>query len=250
METRIVNIILFFKKRFAKCESFFILPKILLGFFMERILLFISLLFLAAVLWFQYVVSHIKAVAPHTEVDDLLFHIIPMHDFSWLYYGEIWIILLATAACMMFCTSRVKLSFIILSVAVLFFLRSIALFPTGLGSPTNLIIPQGNGLGLIYYLPNDLFFSGHTSSPLLMMFIFWKEKWARWFFLALSLLVAYAVLAMRIHYSIDVIGALFASYFAYNLSKWLYHHLENILFLLFKIHPAIRRKNPPIKSEN
>lgn len=202
------------------------------------------LLFLALIL--QDITSEYKHFAPHISVDDLAFSFIPMYDFSWLYYGEVWILLFVSSIVFFKIKSSrtIPLSFIIFCFAVLFAIRSLVLVPTGVGTPMNQIIPSGYEFGIVHYLQNDMFFSGHTSTPFLLALLFWKTPWARYFFLAFTVLMAYSVLSMRIHYSIDVIGAIFGAHFSYHLSHWAYFSLLN------KIQPENNKNNPPSITEN
>lgn len=57
------------------------------------------------------------------------------------------------------------------------------------------------------YLTKDLFFSGHTSTTLLLLLYVWREKPLRWLMLAGHLLVVASIFLSHLHYTIDVIGA-------------------------------------------
>ena len=61
--------------------------------------------------------------------------------------------------------------------------------------------------GARVYLTKDLFFSGHTSTTLLLLLYVWKFPRLRALMLPLHALVVLSVLFAHLHYSIDVIGA-------------------------------------------
>jgi len=66
---------------------------------------------------------------------------------------------------------------------------------------------------------DDLFFSGHTGLPFLLMLIFWDVVPLRFFFLACSILFGIVVLLGHLHYSIDVASAFFITYSIFELAK-------------------------------
>lgn len=57
------------------------------------------------------------------------------------------------------------------------------------------------------YLTKDLFFSGHTATTFLVFLYLLPFRRARWFALALHLVVVASLFFGHIHYTIDVIGA-------------------------------------------
>jgi hypothetical protein len=69
---------------------------------------------------------------------------------------------------------------------------------------------------------SDLFFSGHTSIPFMLMFIFWQKKSLRYTFMATTAIFALTVLFMKVHYSIDVFGALFITHSLFVICKRLF----------------------------
>ena len=76
-----------------------------------------------------------------------------------------------------------------------------------------------------FVFQNDLFFSGHVALPLVGFFVFKGEK-IRYMFLGLSILMAFTVLAMHRHYSIDVFAAYFIVYGTYKMGEWLTHKMK------------------------
>lgn len=217
---------------------------------MERIFILVSLLLMGLVLQFQNITSAYKHDSFSIPVHDVLFNIIPPHDFSWLYFGEMWGLIVVVLFAVWQKKSPYPLSFIIFAFVLFFLLRSIVLIPTGIGSPAGQLIPDGEGFGLVHYLQNDMFFSGHSGSPFLLAILFWNQKYFRYFFLLVSFLMAYAVLAMRIHYTIDIIGAWLAAFAVYHASLFFYPRYTFFLCRLFQKKPENTRNIPPSTIEN
>ncbi len=105
------------------------------------------------------------------------------------------------------------------SYVLLLTLRIITIWLLPLNAPETTIpmndpVVQSFGNGEI--LTKDLFFSGHTSAAFLFLFLA-REKWARYLFLALGLLIGTSVILQHVHYTIDVIAAPFFSYTAFRI---------------------------------
>jgi len=74
----------------------------------------------------------------------------------------------------------------------------------------HLITPFGffdTGAGARVYLTKDLFFSGHTSTTLLLLLYVWRYPTLRAAMLVTHVLVVASVFLAHLHYTIDVIGA-------------------------------------------
>ncbi len=117
--------------------------------------------------------------------------------------------------------------FTIKTLALFIIVRSFFISLTHLGiSPNELQFDTSNiGYNLYNFLFNtrgDFFFSGHTGVPFLFAFIFWREKYWRYFFLAVSFVFGVSVLLAHIHYSIDVFAAPFMTYGIYMISCHLF----------------------------
>jgi hypothetical protein len=65
---------------------------------------------------------------------------------------------------------------------------------------------------------NDLFFSGHTSS-LVMMYFFVKGKWMKTILLLSCVVVGVFVILQHVHYTIDVVAAPFFAWGAWSIIK-------------------------------
>jgi membrane-associated phospholipid phosphatase len=71
----------------------------------------------------------------------------------------------------------------------------------------------------------DLFFSGHTST-LFIVFLIEKKKWLKIILLTSTILVGLLLMWQRVHYTIDVLGAIFVSFCVY----WSIRRLNDRVF--------------------
>ena len=83
--------------------------------------------------------------------------------------------------------------------------------PLGLFSPA---------AGAQIYLTKDLFFSGHTSTTLLLLLYVWRYPAMRWWMLLGHVLVVASVFLSHLHYTIDVIGAYAITFSGFALCEW------------------------------
>ncbi len=119
--------------------------------------------------------------------------------------------------------------------AAFFFVRSLFMMMTHLSAPVieyysyMKSAPQVQQTLFTLSSGNDLFFSGHAGFPALLMFIYWRNVYLRYFFLLCSIIGAAAVLLGHLHYSIDVFSSYFIAYGIYSISKKLFHHGYNLM---------------------
>jgi len=89
--------------------------------------------------------------------------------------------------------------------------------------PANMIIlndPLVEFFGTGQALTKDLFFSGHTAT-LFILFLVSEKKIIKTVFLISTIAVAIAVLLQHVHYSIDVLAAVFFTYACYNFLSYI-----------------------------
>ncbi len=102
--------------------------------------------------------------------------------------------------------------------------RALSLYFTPLNPPEG-IIPLHDPLLNIYIYNDhtkmkDLFFSGHTATLVFFALMSKEYKIAKRIFMLGTLVMAALLLVQHCHYTIDVIGAMAMTYFAYGLIKY------------------------------
>ena len=120
--------------------------------------------------------------------------------------------------------------------SVLLIMRMVTIYCLPLDPPATLI-PLKDPIVEFFATGNlitkDLFFSGHTASPLLYSF-FVKSKSAKitlWIFTGL---IAACVLIQHVHYTIDVLAAPFFAYGVVCISRYLDQKIMPILAKIFR----------------
>jgi hypothetical protein len=111
--------------------------------------------------------------------------------------------------------------------SLLLILRSVFMIFTHVGTPAGAVDAHFPGFFGKFYFENDMFFSGHTAMPFLGFYLY-RQSRLRYVYLVGSIVMGIVVLAMHVHYSIDVLGAFFMTYCSYQMGT----------ALLRKIAPA------------
>ncbi len=195
--------------------------------------LLISSLLLVFSIWWQNTLSiQTDISALNIPVGDIMFFIIPKYDLSILYFLGMWILFPITLLYSLFNTPE-KIPFMIFTLALFFFIRGICIASTYIGIPPDHITPSLNTsiniFSIVQFFRNDLFFSGHTGLPFLLALFFWNVIRLRILFITISIIMAFTVLSMRIHYSIDIIGAYFITYGIFTIALSFYAKIEKML---------------------
>lgn len=115
-----------------------------------------------------------------------------------------------------------RLPFLLKSVALFVTVRALFISLTHLAVYPQHMLPDQNDLTerlAFLSFDGDLFFSGHTGIPLLMALVFWDRPRIRMGFLAAAALAGASVLLAHVHYSIDVLGALFITPTIFRLAE-------------------------------
>lgn len=111
------------------------------------------------------------------------------------------------------------------AIALLIAIRAFFISLTHVGIYPGVVPPDYGFFTNVYTYFNwqvGFFFSGHTSIPVLMALIFWKNVRMRTIFLSLAALFGLAVLLAHIHYSIDVFAAPFMAFGIFHMAKYLF----------------------------
>lgn len=152
-------------------------------------------------------------------LNDWLLNQLPAQDVSVIIFLIIW----ATALLLIIRARRSPAVFMVFVYGYLIItlsrMLSIGLVP--LNPPAGLIPlidPLSNAFYGRTYVTKDLFYSGHTSS-MLLMFLCLRRRWDRWFALLGSIVVGGLLLVQHVHYTVDVLGAFVFTYPLYWLGK-------------------------------
>jgi len=112
--------------------------------------------------------------------------------------------------------------------SMLVMIRSLFLIFTHLQTPSDAFSVRFPWVLQTLSFENDMFFSGHTAIPFLAFLLF-TGYWIRYVFLAGSLFMGITVLAMHIHYSIDVFSAFFITYCSWRMGNVIIEKAENYI---------------------
>jgi hypothetical protein len=188
----------------------------------HKYLILLSLGLLAIAFTLNVFSSHYVDKIPTTSVQDLILdHLPPMDDFWFLFvYGAVAVIAILLVYIIIFKVPEIHI--FISQFSLLMLIRSFFIILTHLGQPAGAIAMTN--LPWFYQIlnyNNDLFFSAHTAYPFLAYLLLRKEK-IGFFFLIMTVILAFVVLAMHFHYSIDVFSAIFITYGSYVLGRKLF----------------------------
>ena len=186
----------------------------------------------------NYCANNYTALHASNPVNDLLLDNIPTLNVAFIYFwGPIMLVIFILLLTL---HSPNKVLFILKSVALIILVRSFFMILTHIGAPINRSeIPDNTLLEKLFAgSGDDLFFSGHTAFPFLMALLYWKEKYIRYTFLAITILLATVVIIAHVHYSIDVFSAFFITYGTLHIS----------MFLFKKDYQLFLEPIPPLES--
>ena len=189
------------------------------------VLFFNSILLLLLALLVQGYANNYVDYAQSTPVGDILLNNLPTINVGFFIVQGVLILTLIIV--FLFLVFPEYIFFTIKSLALFIVIRSFFISLTHLGINPNQLILNPNGIGFgvynfFYSTKTDFFFSGHTGVPFLFAFIFWKEKFWRYFFFTVSFIFGASMLLTHTHYSIDVFAAPFITYSIFVISKYLF----------------------------
>jgi hypothetical protein len=130
------------------------------------------------------------------------------------------------------------LPFVLKSVALFIFIRSLFISLTHLAIPPIHSFTDPGYLFKKFTSQDDLFFSSHTGAPFLFALIYWENFRLRTIFLLTSVFFGTAVLLGHLHYSIDVFAAFFITYGIFDITQYFFQK-DHDLF----------REDPPLAKE-
>lgn len=189
-------------------------------------LFFFSILFIYFIL--MYIVLYCKKYIYNTSLDyyslyeerplyDTLHNIIPYHPYSLHFSEAIMIFFIILFIYLIYKSRNISILYNFLII-----LAFIHLFRSLLFSLT--LLPDSSNhctFGLFSGSCNDLLFSGHISSVLLILLFIYKyelinSKFIKNSFILLFILMNVFILSARNHYSIDIVTALIITYMIYH----------------------------------
>lgn len=169
----------------------------------------------AVALCTDYYCGAYVTVTAGAKVPDLILDRLPAVDMSFLFvYGYMALIIAMFAQPVLF---RVRtLHVVAIQFSLLLMLRSVFMIFTHLETPAGSVAVGFPWFFEKLYFENDMFFSGHTAMPFLGFYLF-RHSPFRYVFLVGAAVMGMVVLAMHLHYSIDVFGAFFMTYCSYRM---------------------------------
>jgi len=180
-------------------------------------LILLSLVCLGAALTVDYYAGVYVSSTPSVGVPDLILDRFPPVDLSFLFiYGYIVLVVGIFTYPLFF---RVRMLHVAaIQFSLLLILRSLFMIFTHLETPPGSVPVSFPWFFGKLYFENDMFFSGHTAIPFLGFYLF-RRSLIRYVFLAGSIMMGIVVLAMHLHYSIDVFAAFFMTYCSYRMGN-------------------------------
>lgn len=158
----------------------------------------------------QYLSNYVEA-RKGLRLHDAVLHLFPSQDFSLPIF-----VLLYSSLLMLILTHLHKPKVIMRLIEMHFLVavvRQICILLVALEPPAGIIVLRDVFLENTVYphntpLTKDLFFSGHVAS-IWIYFLCAQHRYLKYLFLFDTVFMAFMILSMRVHYSYDVLGALF-----------------------------------------
>jgi len=176
----------------------------------------LGLLLLALSLGINYVTGTYASRIASNSVTDILLDHLPVMDVDFIFIQGFALFILFIFGLMLYEPKTIP--FIFKSLALFIFIRSIFMSLTHIGPFPQQAPMESYRIVNLMNFTGDLFFSGHAGGPFLLALSFWRQKYVRLIFLAMSALFAVAVLLGHYHYSIDVFAAFFITYTIYHIA--------------------------------
>lgn len=177
-------------------------------------------IFIVGAMQFPTYFSHIQK-RNGQMLNDFVLDFLPVHDVSTPIFTIIYGLLIY-----MLCRVLTKPNLFLLFgltfvIETVFRMTTIYLFP--LDAPVNLVFLHDTFAELLIYgnaepITKDLFFSGHTST-MVMIWLFVQTPTEKTFAGIATFILATLLLIQHVHYTVDVLGAFFFTYLSYLIAK-------------------------------
>lgn len=183
----------------------------------NKVELIVSLILLAIVL--TGLANFVNYIELRTGVvlSDPILNLFNPIGLTWIIFGLIYISLIVAIITLI--ENPQRLIFALQLYTLMALVRIAAMFLLPLEPPEKIILlrdPFVEFFGSGQTLTKDLFFSGHTAT-LFILFLVSEKKIIRTIFLISTIVVALCVLLQHVHYTIDVLAALFFTYACYKI---------------------------------
>jgi len=176
-----------------------------------------SLAFIVLALYLDYCSGVYVSSAPSVGVPDLILDSFKAIDLNPLFVYGYMALIVGLFIHPLFFHIR-TLHVVVTQFSFLLILRSVLMIFTHLQTPSGSIPVNFPWYFGHLYFENDMFFSGHTAVPFLGFYLF-RRSGLRYVFLVGAIVMGIVVLAMHLHYSIDVFAAFFMTYCSYRMGN-------------------------------
>lgn len=156
-----------------------------------------------------------------TDLNDFVLYYIPFIDVSTYIFAIIYGLLIYMLLRVLAKPQLFLLFALTFVIETVFRMTTIYLFP--LNPPANLVILHDTFAELLIYgdtepITKDLFFSGHTAT-MVMICLFVEGRRDKIVAIIATFFLAILLLIQHVHYTVDVIGALFFTYISYLIAR-------------------------------
>ena len=172
--------------------------------------LFCLTVYLLIAQWLKY-----NSTRHGTIVNDPLYTILPLHDFSVYIFFLTYSVTIATILYLISVPQLLHRAFT--AFTILFIIRALCIFFIPLspwGDMLTLRDPFTNFVASEESIRNDLFFSGHMSDMAFFYFVVGSSLLRRYIVFC-AVLVGFMLISQHVHYTLDVLAAPVFAYFCY-----------------------------------
>jgi len=174
-----------------------------------------SLALIAVALYLDYRSGVYVSSTPSVGVPDLILDSFDAIDLNPLFVYGYMVLIVGMFVYPLFFHIR-TLHVVVIQFSLLLMLRSLMMIFTHLQTPPGSVPVNFPWFFGHLYFENDMFFSGHTAVPFLGFYLYRRGP-LRYVFLVGAIVMGIVVLAMHLHYSIDVFAAFFMTYCSYQM---------------------------------
>lgn len=189
-----------------------------------RYLLVLASVLFAVALYADYRCGTYVTFRHTVQVPDLILDRLPSIDLSFLFTYGYMALIVGMFSYPIFRRIRM-LHVVAIQFSLLLILRSVFMVFTHVSTPAGSVAVHFPGFFSKLYFENDMFFSGHTAMPFLGFYLF-RRSWLRYVYLVGAIVMGIVVLAMHLHYSVDVFAAFFMTYASYQMGGALLRKLD------------------------